>query len=81
MKTKELKALHEKTVDELQAQLSQLQEQLAKSSLELKAGKLDDLKQPRKIREGIAQIKTIIREKELLAAAKTKLVSQEEETA
>lgn len=77
MKSNELKTLRDKTLDELQAQLNQWQEKLIKSTLELKAAKLDDIKLPSKLRNEIAQIKTIIREKELLVEAKSKLASEE----
>lgn len=73
MNKKQLKELRQQSKTQLKKQVEELEQKLAKSSLKLAAGKLDDLKEPSRIKTEIAQIKTIISEKKLLAAAKAKL--------
>ncbi len=68
MKRNDINLLHEKTLAELQEQLVELNQQWAKAKLELKVNKLSDLRSPSKLRDDIARVKTIMREKELLAA-------------
>lgn len=79
MKQTQLKTLRKKSITQLNEQLSQLEQDLTKRSLELAAGKLDDIKLPSRLRKDIAQIKTVIREKELIAQAKAKLAQEKKE--
>ena len=72
MKRNDIKALHEKTLAELNKQLEELQLQVAKAKLELTAGKLEDTRSIGKLRDDVARIKTVLREQELLAANKVK---------
>ncbi|MBT3249729.1 MAG: 50S ribosomal protein L29 [Candidatus Pacebacteria bacterium] len=67
MKRNDIKALHDKTNGELEQQLVELRKSLAKAKLELPAGKLEDTRLPGKIRDDIARVKTILREKQVSA--------------
>lgn len=67
MKRNDITALHDKTNGELEQQLQELRKSLAKAKLELPAGKLEDTRLPGKIRDDIARVKTILREKQVLA--------------
>ena len=69
MKRNDIKALHEKTLAELNKQLEELQMQVAKAKLELTAGKLEDTRLIGKLRDDIARIKTILRERELIVSS------------
>ena len=71
MKRNDIKALHDKSLPELQAQLRDLQKQLNKAKLELAVDKLDDVNLPAKLGDDIARIKTILKNKQLLAEAAT----------
>ncbi len=65
MKSQQIKALHQKSMAELQSQLQDLQQQLAKARLELAAQKLEDTSLPDRLRKDVARIKTVITEKSL----------------
>lgn len=78
MKKIALKTLREKTRDQLLVQSKQLETKITKRSLELAAGKLEDVKEPSRLKADLARIKTIIREKELVAAAEAKLAAAED---
>ena len=66
MKRNDIKALHEKTVDELNAQLLELKEKLAHTRLERGAGKAS-LTKVRSLADDVARVYTVLREKELTA--------------
>jgi ribosomal protein L29 len=68
MKRNDISALHEKTVEELQQQLVELRQQLAHTRLERGAGKAT-LSKVRSLADDVARVKTVLREKELRAAA------------
>lgn len=69
MKRNDIKALHDKTPAELQQQLAELQTRLGQAKLELKVGKLEDVRLPSKLRDDIARVKTVLRQQELVAQA------------
>lgn len=66
MKRNDIIALHDKTSGELEQQLEELRKNLAKAKLELPAGKLEDTRLPGKIRDDIARVKTVLRQKQVL---------------
>ena len=66
MKTKEL---HELTVDELNAKLKELSEELFNLRFRHAIGQLDDSASLRNCKKDIARVKTILKEKELGAKA------------
>jgi large subunit ribosomal protein L29 len=65
MKQNDIQALHEKSVAELNAQLTELESELGKSKVEHSVGKLQSPSSLRMLRKSIARIKSILREKEL----------------
>ncbi len=65
MKSKQLKELKEKSINELEELLKTHQAELIKVKTELATKKLKNTCSPRKKRKDIAQIKTLIREKQL----------------
>ncbi|KPJ70739.1 hypothetical protein AMJ51_01095 [Microgenomates bacterium DG_75] len=65
MKKKEKQELHEKTVAQLQKEVVKVEKELVKLRLELRAGKLKDVRQLMSQRHRLAALKTIMREKEL----------------
>lgn len=69
MKRNDIAALHSKSVEELQAQLLKVQTELAESKLALKVGKLTNTAKVRMLRDDVARIKTIVREKQVRDAA------------
>jgi len=71
MKSNDIKALHNKTIKELQIQLNELLMLLAKSRLEKRAGKLKNT-HTALLSDDVARIKTVIRNKELALEAKNK---------
>ncbi len=79
MKRKDITALHEMTTDELQQKLAELRKDLAKAKLELPVGKLADTRMPGKIRDDIARIKTVLREKQLAAKNEEPAAEKKEE--
>ena len=66
MKTKEL---HELTVNELNAKLKELSEELFNLRFRHAIGQLEDSASLRTCKKEIAKVKTILREKELAAKA------------
>ncbi len=76
MKRNDIKALHDKSLAELQAQLRDLQKQLNQAKLEAAVDKLEDVNVPAKLRDDIARIKTVLRNKQLLAEAEQKQQAQ-----
>lgn len=71
MKRAQIKALHQKTVAELNAELVKLELELAKDKLELTAQKLEDTSKPDRLRKEVARIKTILTEKQQAATQDT----------
>ncbi|MFH2118404.1 MAG: 50S ribosomal protein L29 [Candidatus Paceibacterota bacterium] len=65
MKTKDIKALHEQTIAQLQKQLIGLQQQLAQNRIKKHAGKLENTSLVKLGADDIARIKTIIKEKQM----------------
>ncbi|MCD6225542.1 50S ribosomal protein L29 [bacterium] len=65
MKKKEKQELHQKSIAELRKILGEKSKELVKARVEKEQGKKKDVKIVAKIRDEIAVIKTIIREKEL----------------
>lgn len=65
MKKKEKQELDEKTVAQLQKEVEKTEKGLAKLRLELRAGKLKNVRQLMNQRHRLALLKTMIREKEL----------------
>lgn len=65
MKKQDLKELTKKTIKELESLLEQKRKDLLSVSLAIQAGKEKNLKKAKAVRLDIAQILTIIREKQL----------------
>ncbi|MGB9911416.1 MAG: 50S ribosomal protein L29 [Microgenomates group bacterium] len=65
MKKKELQEIRTKTKKELLELIRKTQEKLVKLRLEKATGKLKDVHLPQKVADELAQLKTILREKEL----------------
>jgi ribosomal protein L29 len=65
VKKKEKQAFQEKTSAQLQKEVIKAEKDLAKLRLELRAGKLKNVRQLMNQRHRLAMIKTIIREKAL----------------
>lgn len=59
MKTNDIKALHDKTIEELNLQLDELSTLLAKSRLEKKAGKLKNT-HIAMLADDVARVKSVI---------------------
>jgi ribosomal protein L29 len=66
MKRNDIRALHDKTVAELQKQLGELQQERTKAKQELSVGKLADVRQTGKLADDIARVKAVIAEKEFI---------------
>ena len=62
MRTNDIKALHNKTIKELEVQLNELLMLLAKSRLQKKAGKLKNT-HIALLADDVARVKTVIRSK------------------
>lgn len=71
MKKNDIKALHDKTINELRADLEKLTFELAKARLEKGAGRLADVAKVGRLADDIARTKTIIGEKVLNEVKKT----------
>ena len=69
MRTNDIKALHGKTVKELNTQLEELLMLLAKSRLEKAAGKLKNT-HIAMLADDVARVKTVLRNKELTSEVK-----------
>lgn len=65
MKKQEFKKLREESILSLKKSLSKEQEEKVRAQMELKTGQLKNVKKVRALRKEIAQILTLIREKEL----------------
>lgn len=72
MKKKELKTLREKTVKELEAQVEKLRLGAELAYAKTKVGQEKNVKKFRNERKDIAQILTIIKEKEIIERSKNK---------
>ena len=70
MKKKEIKALAEKSKEELVKMLETSTQQLANLRLQLRAGKLKNIRAVMMERKKIARLKTILRQKELVKPEK-----------
>jgi len=66
MKTNDIKALHDKSLAELNVELEKTNQSLAMARLNKSAGKLTDVTSVHRLSHDIAVVKTIIREKEIL---------------
>lgn len=60
MKRNDIKALHDKTVDELNKLLNELTDQLAKIRLEKSAGKLENTTSVKNLSDDVARVKTVL---------------------
>jgi len=65
MKTKDIKKLKEKNIEELQKEVVTLKQQRDRAHADISAGKEGNLKKARNLRKEIAQYLTVIREKEM----------------
>ncbi len=65
MKKKEKQELHQKTVAQLRKEIAKIENELAKLRLELKAGKVKNVRSLMNQRYHLAALKTILKEKEL----------------
>ncbi len=65
VKKKEKQELHEKTIPQLQKEAAKAEKELAKLRLELRAGKMKNVRQLMNQRHRLAVLKTVIKEKEL----------------
>ena len=63
MKRNDIKALHQKTVAELEKMLNELNLSLAAKRLMKKAGRLENISEINTLSDDIARVKTIITEK------------------
>lgn len=63
MKSNDIKALHEKTADELRTQLAELRAELAQVQVEKKANKVANPRRVSTLRTDIARINTVLTEK------------------
>jgi ribosomal protein L29 len=80
MRTNDIKALHDKSVGELQVMIQELAKQLAQSRLQKKAGKLKNTHLAL-VSDDIARVKTVLKEKELLALITASVEEKTEEKA
>jgi large subunit ribosomal protein L29 len=67
MKSKDLKVLNDKSIEDLMKMVKNTRTELVKLRAEYKAGKLNNPKKIREIKKNIAQILTLIKIKEILA--------------
>lgn len=65
MKKKEKQELHQKTISQLQKEVIKAEKDLTKLKLELRAGKVKNVRGLMDQRHRLAILKTILREKEL----------------
>jgi len=63
MKLKDIKALHDQTIDQLLKQLAELQRQLAQARIKKQANKLENVASVKLLADDVARIKTILQEK------------------
>lgn len=76
MKRKDITALHDQTSQELEQRLQELRQSLAKAKLELPSGKLEDVRLPSKLRDDIARVKTVLRQKQLMVQTQENVESK-----
>ncbi len=67
MKQNDIRALQEKTIEELKAQVAELSKELARARLEKKAGRRQNT-HIALLADDLARVKTVIRKKELETA-------------
>jgi len=65
VKKKEKQGLYQKTIDQLEKEIREKEKELANLKLELRAGKLKNVRQVMAQRHRLACLKTILRKKEL----------------
>jgi ribosomal protein L29 len=65
MKRNEIRALAEKTVEELEKQLADLQSEVTKARLAKMAGKLSNFRLIAMLRDDVAAIKTVLTQRQL----------------
>jgi len=65
MKSKDIKALHSKTVGELQKDLEVKEREFKKFNLEKKVKQVKNFRLGERLRDDIARIKTVIRQKQI----------------
>lgn len=70
MKTNDRKALHQLSVEEIRAKISETENELFLERMNKVAGKLKNTAKLRVLRKEVAQMKTILKELELLPAQK-----------
>lgn len=70
MKANELKALRESNLQELNKKVMDLKAELFNLRFQLATGQLENPMRIREVKKSIAQLKTVIREKELVEASK-----------
>ncbi|GIW48920.1 MAG: 50S ribosomal protein L29 [Caloramator sp.] len=70
MKANELKALRESNLQELNKKVMDLKAELFNLRFQLATGQLENPMRIREVKKSIAQLKTIIREKEIVEANK-----------
>ncbi|MCX7883956.1 MAG: 50S ribosomal protein L29 [Caloramator sp.] len=70
MKANELNTMRENTAAELQKKVGELKAELFNLRFQLATGQLENPMRIREVKKSIAQLKTVIREKELKAAQK-----------
>ncbi|SEG07028.1 large subunit ribosomal protein L29 [Caloramator fervidus] len=67
MKANELKAMREATAEEIQKKITELKAELFNLRFQHATGQLENPMRIREVKKSIAQLKTIMREKELKA--------------
>lgn len=72
------KELREKTIEQLRKEQVALSEKVRDSSLDMRLGKMKNLREPRLLRKQLAVVDTIIREKELSKLSEKRHVSKNE---
>ncbi|SKA99199.1 LSU ribosomal protein L29P [Caloramator quimbayensis] len=70
MKANELNTMRENTAAELQKKVGELKAELFNLRFQLATGQLENPMRIREVKKSIAQLKTVIKEKELKAAQK-----------
>ncbi len=65
MKSKDIQALHQQSLDQLKTKLNELTDQLAKIRLEKSAGRLENTSSVKNLADDVARIKTVISVKQL----------------
>jgi len=73
MKSKDLKILRDKKIDELEKIVGDKKNDFAKAKVDQKASKEKNLKKAKNLKQEISRILTIIREKEIIEEEKGKI--------